>query len=57
MFTSMWHFLNIDSKWMCHKEFVAKRQKQEVHIAYFGKLGIIESKKVFGVDLDPFRYL
>ena len=57
MFTSMWHFLNIDSKWMCHKEFVAKSQKQEVHIAYFGELGIIESKKVFGVDLDPFRYL
>ena len=55
MFTSMWHCLNIDSKLMCHKEFVAKSQKQEVHIAYF--LGIIESKKVFGVDFDPFRYL
>ena len=41
---------------MCHEEFVAKSlesQKQAVHIAYSGNLGIIESKRVFGVVSDP----
>ena len=42
---------------MCHEEFVAKSlesQKQAVHIAYSGNLGIIECKKVFWVDFDLF---